>query len=653
MPVVYRDMIQGEPTLGTEIPSSRGDVLTEQFAQTFEENPIKAASRFFALREDERTGPMLDATTARQKLKDAGLDAHLKVNDAGITQAALDTLMERKRTELRRQEIFSRAQGGAAEFSERLGLSIATTLSDPISMGLNFVPVVGQARYARWLGEAGSIAGRIGIRAGVGAAEGAVGAALQEPFIYSMRTQEQADYSMADSLLNVALGGITGGGLHASVGSAAEGADRLLGRASEFPLYRGLSLDQIDVLRKAPSSTRQQLAKSYLRARAAQDDFAASLRSVASDVGADYKVGKLKEVPRALEKVLADYGGDAARVKDLLRGTLVVDSLEQADRAVTAIEARLGALSKIKNSLRDAAVSFSGYRDININATVRGQTVELQIHVPEMVAAKTNGGHQLYARMRAIEARAATEKRILSVSEQEEIADLGRQQRELYAAAWEAFLARSRNSPSEIRAPLLNKDEGGNGRPEGVSQAVQETPGTYATGTSSTSANSVPDGNVAGRVIASSSRRSIPVDASVRDFDLTAAEKAGLARPGVREAALRAAVGQAVEGRPINVEGIFDPQSFVRDATEPEADSAQLRASQAADEIIEHEPVMGSTEERLNAAEEDAALAVADAKASAKRLGQEYTEDEALTENLAKAERWARIAELATVCLTR
>ena len=168
MPVVYRDMIQGEPTLGTEIPSSRGDVLTEQFAQTFEENPIKAASRFFALREDERTGPMLDATTARQKLKDAGLDAHLKVNDAGITQAALDTLMERKRTELRRQEIFSRAQGGAAEFSERLGLSIATTLSDPISMGLNFVPVVGQARYARWLGEAGSIAGRIGIRAGVG-----------------------------------------------------------------------------------------------------------------------------------------------------------------------------------------------------------------------------------------------------------------------------------------------------------------------------------------------------------------------------------------------------------------------------------------------------------------------------------------------------
>ncbi len=35
-----------------------------------------------------------------------------------------------------------------------------------------------------------------------------------------------------------------------------------------------------------------------------------------------------------------------------------------------------------------------------------------------------------------------------------------------------------------------------------------------------------------------------------------------------------------------------------------------------------------------------------------KRLGQEFDE-EAISENLEKAERWARVAELATVCLVR
>jgi hypothetical protein len=231
MPIVYQDAIKGEKRLGTDVPSSRSAVLTEQFAQTFEENPIKAFSRWNALKEDERTGPALDATSARQKLKDAGLDNHLKVNDAGITQAALDTLMERKRTELRRQDVFARAQGGAGEFTQRLGLSIATTLADPISMGLNFVPIVGQTRYARWLAGAGSIGGRIGVRAGVGAVEGAAGAAIAEPFIYGMRTQEQADYDMADSLLNVALGGVIGSGLHTTVGSVGELIARRMGTA--------------------------------------------------------------------------------------------------------------------------------------------------------------------------------------------------------------------------------------------------------------------------------------------------------------------------------------------------------------------------------------------------------------------------------------
>src|SRR5687767_1351682 len=99
MPLVYQDTLKGSPRNALTVPSSNDEVLREQVAQTFEANPIMAYRRWNELREDHKTGPLLPAESARQKLKDAGLENDLKVSDAGITQAALDTLMFRKRIE--------------------------------------------------------------------------------------------------------------------------------------------------------------------------------------------------------------------------------------------------------------------------------------------------------------------------------------------------------------------------------------------------------------------------------------------------------------------------------------------------------------------------------------------------------------------------
>jgi len=219
MPIIYEDRVRGAARSAYEVPSSTGEVLTATFAQAYEENPIKAVRRYLDLREDERTGPRLDAETARSRLKDAGMESDLTIGDAGITEAALSTLMERKRVEKRRQETFGLAEGGIGQGAAKLGVAALTSLVDPVSAGLNFVPVMGQARYARLLANAGGLLGRTGVRAGVGAVEGAVGAAMVEPLIYSMRTQEQADYDAVDSLLNVTLGGFVGAGLHTTVGS--------------------------------------------------------------------------------------------------------------------------------------------------------------------------------------------------------------------------------------------------------------------------------------------------------------------------------------------------------------------------------------------------------------------------------------------------
>jgi len=60
--------------------------------------------------------------------------------------------------------------------------------------------------------------GKTGARFAKGAADGAVGAAAVEPLVALQARSEQADYSAMDSLLNIAFGGVLGGGLHVGLG---------------------------------------------------------------------------------------------------------------------------------------------------------------------------------------------------------------------------------------------------------------------------------------------------------------------------------------------------------------------------------------------------------------------------------------------------
>lgn len=237
MPYVFSETQVGEPRSAAEFPSLTSEVLEETFAQTFEENPIAATVRSVQLARDYRTGKQLDAATARQRLADRGMESDIIVNDAGITEDALDTLIYRKGVEKRRQEIYGRAEGGFAQGAARLGVGLATSLVDPLGVATAFIPVIGEARYANMLGRAGGLLGRTAVRAGVGAAEGVAGAALVEPIISGSRRYEQADYDMADSLLNVAFGGLFGAGLHSVGGAVSDGVRAYRGTE---PAWRGL-----------------------------------------------------------------------------------------------------------------------------------------------------------------------------------------------------------------------------------------------------------------------------------------------------------------------------------------------------------------------------------------------------------------------------
>jgi hypothetical protein len=93
---------------------------------------------------------------------------------------------------------------------------------DPLNAAAAFIPVVGEARYARWLAQAGGLGERVAIRAGVGAARGAAGNIPLVAMHYGIAQETQEDYTAANALLDIAYGAAFGAVLHTGLGPVTE-----------------------------------------------------------------------------------------------------------------------------------------------------------------------------------------------------------------------------------------------------------------------------------------------------------------------------------------------------------------------------------------------------------------------------------------------
>ena len=169
-------------------------------ADNWEYNPLKATKTHrsinAAVTESIRGGDIrIDRQELNKEYNELGL--YFKEDEF---QSVVDIMVEKKEAERERQSIIQRGPEGSW---------------NPFSSGVYVGAVVfGQVRFA-------ALAARQGLRtAGLtrGVVEGAVGAALVEPIVYSAAKRVQADYGAADSLLNIAFGSILGGGLHVGVG---------------------------------------------------------------------------------------------------------------------------------------------------------------------------------------------------------------------------------------------------------------------------------------------------------------------------------------------------------------------------------------------------------------------------------------------------
>ena len=250
-----------------DIPADSGEVWDASFGSALSTNPSSSIIRSEALNQaqdglritgdtesilvpprNEPDTPMLDARAARDRV--AGMGLEIKIPEQGIRQGALDILVDRHREQAARQQVMARANGGS--MGTQLAAGLAASLLDPLNIASAFVPVVGEARYAAMLGRASGPLGRAGVRVGVGAVEGAVGAAIIEPLPLLAAGLDQTEYGLSDSLANIALGSVLGGGLHSVGGAVSDALRRRI--ATEAPPKVDTAFNAGD--RQAPQSIR-------------------------------------------------------------------------------------------------------------------------------------------------------------------------------------------------------------------------------------------------------------------------------------------------------------------------------------------------------------------------------------------------------------
>lgn len=146
---------------------------------------------------------------------------------------------------------------------------------------------------------------------------------------------------------------------------------------------------------------------------------------ITEGVGIRASMGPIKSARRTVEKAVLEEGGNIDGIKDLVRASVAVDSLDDVRPLLQAIKGRFTFMRPPKDRFANPVL---GYRDILINFRApNGVVGEIQIHVKPMLKAKETVGHGLYEQMRRLINNPAAQDRVVA---------LQRQTLNLYNKAW-------------------------------------------------------------------------------------------------------------------------------------------------------------------------------------------------------------------------
>ena len=190
---------------------------------------------------------------------------------------------------------------------------------------------------------------------------------------------------------------------------------------------------------------RKVMRKMYERAAANKNAFDAINTEIADSVpGARAAITNIKGTERAAQKTILEYDGDPSNVKDLLRTTFAVQSMDDVPTVLEKVSAQYGEFIKFRNLLDPAVGSFNdtGYRDVTAVVMINGTMAEIQINMPKMLLAKEKY-HGHYEVIREYEGMLKVGQTLTD----EQFADLHRLNDEMvsgYEAVWAEMMASKR-----------------------------------------------------------------------------------------------------------------------------------------------------------------------------------------------------------------
>ena len=210
--------------------------------------------------------------------------------------------------------------------------------------------------------------------------------------------------------------------------------------------------DDVLVSGKGPQKTTD-IDELYAQAAVAQEELNGVTKGLANELGGRPVIPPtLKGRPRAMEKINADYGGDASRISDLARSSVEFERLEDVYAALDKIE---GGFEVIKKKDRFGDPTPEGYRDILLNIRMsNGHVVEIQLHMRQILEVKGGPGHKIYEEIRSLKAAAKTEGRALRPDELQRIDELTAESKSLYGAA--ITNARTGGGPKSAQEQLVS-----------------------------------------------------------------------------------------------------------------------------------------------------------------------------------------------------
>ena len=160
-------------------------------------------------------------------------------------------------------------------------------------------------------------------------------------------------------------------------------------------------------------------------------------------------VGKIKSPERAREKVKSYFDGNWGKLKDGVRCSVALDSVEDLPGALEGFR-KTGCKIAAPPKNRFEKRLKSGYGDCLLNVDFgNGFVGEVQFHLKGVLVAKEfRGGHKLYESERSVYAKYDSDTPVeeYAPEDQDMLNDLTKEQKKLYDTAYEESIVRGRTA---------------------------------------------------------------------------------------------------------------------------------------------------------------------------------------------------------------